>query len=84
LAYRVLASTAAQRDFRRLSPHFKERLKQAMLGLSMDPRGQSEKLIGEDTYRKRVRDYRIVFRIDDAAQEVLVVRVKHRRDVYRS
>jgi mRNA interferase RelE/StbE len=83
LAYRVLASTAAQRDFRRLPPQLKERLRQAMLELSEDPRGQSEKSVGEDAYRKRVGDYRIVFRIDDKAREILVVRVKHRRDVYR-
>jgi mRNA-degrading endonuclease RelE of RelBE toxin-antitoxin system len=30
-----------------------------------------------------VGDYRIVFRVDDPAREVLVVRVRHRREVYR-
>jgi mRNA interferase RelE/StbE len=83
LAYAVLASTAAQRDFRRLPPQMKERMRSAMADLAEDPRARSEKLVGEDAYRRRVGDHRIVFRIDDAAREVLVVRIKHRRDVYR-
>jgi mRNA interferase RelE/StbE len=81
--YLVVASKAAQRDFRRLPPEIKERLRSAMIGLSDDPRRQSEKLAGEDAYRKRIGDYRIVFRVDDPSREVLVTRIKHRREVYR-
>jgi mRNA interferase RelE/StbE len=54
-----------------------------LVGLADDPRGQSEKLAGEGAYRKRVGDYRIVFRVDDALKEVLVTRIKHRREAYR-
>lgn len=53
-----------------------------MLELEDDPRGQSEKLASADAYRKREGDYRIVFRVDDASREVLITRVKHRREVY--
>lgn len=83
MTYRVLATTSAQRDVRRLPPETKARIKQSMEALADGPREQSEKLVGQDSYRKRVGDYRIVFRVDDSALEVLVVRVKHRRDVYR-
>ncbi|MBI4284164.1 MAG: type II toxin-antitoxin system RelE/ParE family toxin [Chloroflexi bacterium] len=34
-------------------------------------------------YRVRVRDMRILYRIDDQAKEVIVYRVRHRREVYR-
>jgi mRNA interferase RelE/StbE len=54
-----------------------------MAALTEDPRGQSEKLAGEDAYRRRIGDYRIVFRVDDFAKEVLVTRIKHRREIYR-
>ncbi|HEX9236383.1 MAG TPA: type II toxin-antitoxin system RelE/ParE family toxin [Actinomycetota bacterium] len=79
----VLASTAAQRDFRRLPPGVKERIRRAMITLESDPRGQSEKLASDEAYRKRVGDYRIVFRVDDPSKEVLITRIKHRRDLYR-
>lgn len=54
-----------------------------MEALADDPRAKAQKLAGAGTYRVRVGDYRLVFRIDDGAQEVLVTRVRHRRDVYR-
>ncbi len=53
-----------------------------MLALEEDARGRSQELAGEGGYRKRVGDYPIVFRVDDR-EEVLVTRIKHRRDVYR-
>ena len=38
---------------------------------------------GEDTYRVRVGDYRIIYQVFDKVLIVHVVRVGHRRDVYR-
>ena len=42
-----------------------------------------EKLSGREWYRVRQGWYRIVYSIDDAAGAVLVVKVGHRRDIYR-
>ena len=43
-----------------------------------------KKLVGSDhTYRIRIGDYRVVYDIHDDKLIVLVVRVRHRRDVYR-
>ncbi len=41
-------------------------------------------LKGTDFLRVRVRDYRVVYQVNDDILLVLVVRVGHRRDVYRS
>jgi mRNA interferase RelE/StbE len=38
---------------------------------------------GDDLYRVRVGDYRVVYQIQDRALVVLVVNVGHRREVYR-
>lgn len=76
-------ATAAAHDFKRLPPETKPRLRAAMAALGHDPRPSAQKLAAGEGYRVRVGDYRIVFRIDDRASEVLVTRVKHRRDVYR-
>jgi len=83
LTYRVVVASAAQRDHRRLPPEVKRRIRDAVLELAEDPRGPSQKLAGDDLYRSRVGDYRIVFRIDDTIREVLVARIRHRRDPYR-
>ena len=42
-----------------------------------------EKLSGHDWYRVRQGWYRVVYAVDDGARVVLVVKVGHRRDVYR-
>ncbi|MFB3921865.1 MAG: type II toxin-antitoxin system RelE/ParE family toxin [Terriglobia bacterium] len=50
-----------------------------------DPRGFGKPLTGEKVglWRYRVGNYRIVCRIDDEGQAVLVLRIAHRKDVYR-
>ncbi len=53
-----------------------------MLADQSRPRG-SVKLAGQDAYRIRVRDYRVIYTIRDDHLLVLVVDVGHRRDVYR-
>jgi mRNA interferase RelE/StbE len=46
------------------------------------PRG-SQKLSHKDEYRVRQGDYRIVYSVDDEVLEVNVVKIGHRREVYR-
>ena len=58
---------------------------EAMESLADDPMPVGgKKLVGSDhTYRIRVGDYRIVYDIQNARLIVFVIRVRHRRDVYR-
>ncbi len=52
--------------------------------LAADPRpAGSEKLSGQEKYRLRQGDYRILYLIDDAQASVVVVKIGHRREVYR-
>ena len=52
--------------------------------LADDPRPPgSEKLAGDARYRVRQGPYRIVYEIDDTARVVCIVKVGHRREVYR-
>lgn len=53
--------------------------------LSIDPVGLGKPLqYSLNGYRRlRVGDYRIVYRIDKAANTVTIIAIKHRKDVYR-
>lgn len=56
----------------------------AIAGLAEDPRPpQSRKLSGSEKYRLRCGVYRVLYEIQDAVLVVCVVKVGHRREVYR-
>jgi mRNA interferase RelE/StbE len=83
--YRILLERAVERDLRRLSAEIHDRIIRAIQGLARNPRPPGcRKLTGtENDWRIRVGDYRVVYDIDDAVRLVRVIRVRHRREVYR-
>ncbi len=85
MAYAVEFSPNAEREFRKLAPEIQRRLSLHIDSLGQDPRRSgAKKLKGrEDLWRIRVGDYRIVYEVRDRTLVVLVVRLAHRRDVYR-
>jgi mRNA interferase RelE/StbE len=61
------------------------RLRQAVDDLALTPRpsGCLKMQGGEELYRIRVGDYRIIYEVQDSVLFVLVVRIGNRREVYR-
>ncbi len=56
----------------------------ALMELEQDPRPRGvEKVRGTELWRIREGDYRLVYHIDDERKIVTVVRIGHRRDIYR-
>lgn len=43
----------------------------------------SKKLATEDIYRIRIGNYRVIYEIRDGTLIVLVVKVEHRKDIYK-
>lgn len=84
-AYRVELKPSAARAVRKLAADVRRRVIARAEALAADPRPPgAEKLEGvRDLYRVRVGDYRIIYQVADKVLLVLVVRVGHRRDVYR-
>ena len=82
--YRVDITRAAEKDLADLTRRDHRRVVARIRALGRDPRPHgSEKLSGEEKYRIRQGDYRVVYGIDDDAEVVTVVRIGHRRDIYR-
>ncbi|MBI1902396.1 MAG: type II toxin-antitoxin system RelE/ParE family toxin [Planctomycetia bacterium] len=84
-SYRIELKPSADRALRRLPSKVQQRLVAAIDGLAKVPRPPGAlKLVGESlTWRIRVGDYRIVYDIYDDRLIVLVVRIGHRKDVYK-
>ncbi len=85
MAYTVIVERGALRDLKRLPAQIRTRVDERILALATKPRPQGvEKLSGSDcSYRLRIGDYRILYEIHDQILHILVVKIGHRREVYR-
>ena len=86
MSYRVLVAPAPTKFLERLCDEsLKHRIAKALRVLENDPRppGSLKLQGGDELYRVRVGDYRIVYQIQDAVLVVLVVQIGHRREIYR-
>lgn len=83
MPYSIEYTKTAYKDIQKLDIVAKKRLKKKLELLQLDPIKFSKKLIHSDlgTYRYRVGDYRVVF--DLTKSTVIVLRVGHRREIYR-
>ena len=83
-SYELVFRKSVAKDLRRFPKQDVKRIMQSVRSLTDDPRPAGcEKLSGLERYRIRQGVYRIVYEIEDARLVVLIVKVGHRRDVYR-
>lgn len=84
MTYRTEFSSSARRQLKELPSDIQLEIREAVNSLSTAPRPMGvARMSGEDAYRIRVRDYRVVYEIYDEVLIVIVVAVGHRREVYR-
>lgn len=83
--YEVGLSPKAEKQLDALPRPIQRRIVEAVEGLESNPRPHGiKKLEGADNlWRIRVGDYRIVYTIEDDQLIVLVVKIGHRREIYR-
>lgn len=83
--YDVYLERAAERDLKRLPQDVLSRLAGALRGLAQNPWPPgNRKLAGSrNGYRIRIGAHRVLYEVDDQAKAVRIMRVRHRREVYR-
>lgn len=82
--YEVFFRKSVEKDFKSFPKKDLQRIIKLIGFLADDPRPPGcEKLTGQDRYRFRQGRYRIVYFIQDHALTIWVVKVVHRKDVYR-
>ena len=83
--YKIVLTPAARRNLDSLPRTVLRRMDAKILGLGQNPRPQDAKKLRDrdGLLRVRVGDYRILYRVEDDRLVVLVVRIGHRREVYR-
>jgi mRNA interferase RelE/StbE len=82
--YRVFLRKSAADELGRIPKKDLVRIIERIRSLEHDPRPRvCEKLSALERYRVRQGDYRIVYAVDDDEKTVDVVKIGHRREVYR-
>ena len=83
-SYSPFIKPSAAKEIEAIPKPDRRRIVEKIASLSTDPRPPGcEKLSGHDQYRIRQGNYRILYEIHDLKLIVVVVKVGHRRDVYR-
>jgi len=84
-SYNIEVSLTAEKQLRKLSQKDQISVLKRIQELSGDPRSNpSRKLRGQNNvYRVRVANYRILYSIEDKHLIIIILKVGHRRDVYR-
>jgi mRNA interferase RelE/StbE len=85
MAYQIEIKRPARKVLLALPQACRSRIAEAIESLANDPRRPgTRKLAGsEHLYRLRISDYRIIYEIQNERLIVVVVKVGHRREVYR-
>jgi mRNA interferase RelE/StbE len=82
--YRLLFTKSARRELEHLPRQVLELLKPRLDELIRQPRPHGcQKLTGTPYYRIRQGDYRVLYAIDDGERLVEIIKIGHRREVYR-
>lgn len=82
--YKVYFKESVQKDFSAIPKKDLQKILRRIATLAEDPRPKGhEKLTGQERYRIRQGSYRIVYSIQDKELTVWVVKVGHRKDIYR-
>ena len=83
--YRIEFLPSAVRELGSLPRSIQQRLSRRIDALRENPRPEGAKALqgSERMIRLRVGDYRVLYKVDDDRHTVLVVRIGHRREVYR-
>jgi mRNA interferase RelE/StbE len=81
--YKIVFTRRAAKDISKLDPETKEKIGDALRRYCKDPLNYARKMIDPSlgSYRFRIGDYRVIFDIE--GDEIVVLRVGHRREIYR-
>jgi mRNA interferase RelE/StbE len=85
MRYLVELRPGAARVLRKLPPIDRSRIARRIDALTLTPRPAGAKMLTgpERFYRIRVGDYRVIYQVSDEVLRVLVLRIGHRREIYR-
>ncbi|MFW6285622.1 MAG: type II toxin-antitoxin system RelE family toxin [Nanoarchaeota archaeon] len=84
LLYDIEFTKSSKKQFLKLNKDLQKRIKNSLLRVRVRPYSYVKKLIDEDVYRLRIGDYRIILDINNNKLIILVISIKHRKNMYKN
>jgi mRNA interferase RelE/StbE len=83
--YEIEISRTAEKQLKKLNSNLQRKISAVILSLSIEPRPYGcKKLSGfEALYRVRCGDYRIIYEVMDKKVTVTILKLGHRKDIYK-
>lgn len=81
--YEVIYSKSAIKFIKKLSKINQKHILSVIERSRIRPEKHFERLVGEKTYKLRAGDYRIIADINEGKLQILVIKVGHRRNIYK-
>lgn len=84
MSYEISILRRAQKELAEISKPDYQRIRDTILKLSGKPRPTNcKKLVGREGWRIKVGNCRVIYEIDDTNEEITVLHIGHRKDIYR-
>ncbi len=84
MIYEIKIKKSAQKSLAKIRRDYQENIINTIRGLSNNPRPEGcKKLSGRDAWRIRIGQYRTIYEIYDSELLIMVVKIGHRREVYK-
>ena len=86
MKYRMKVKKSAAKSLKKISKPDQKRISKAIDNLADNlPNPNTTKMKGDNPFHKiRVGDYRVVYEIQDDILLILIIKIGHRKDIYRS
>ena len=84
MTYDIIFSDKASKQLQKIEKEVQERIIKALERIRIRPQIHITKLVGDPGYRLRVGDYRIILDIDQEKLLILVLKIGHRKGIYKS
>ena len=81
--YEIIFTDKAKKQFLKLEKNNQERIGSVLERIKIRPEHFVERLVGEFGYKLRIGDYRLILDIDKNKLIILVLKVGHRKNIYK-
>jgi mRNA interferase RelE/StbE len=84
MSYEITFTDTSRRQFRKLGRDVQERMIKALERIRIRPESYVKKLVGDSGYRLRVGDYRVILDIQKSELIILVIKIGHKKNIYKN